>query len=181
MDWSYVAVCGPLLFVAGALVAEPPAEAPVARLRPLLALGAVALALAGAYSLAAPWLAERELASSTRAAGRGDFDAAVSDAKSARSYDPLSVAALLQEAALETNTSRARQLYRKALSLEPLNPDTWYELGAFEYGERDWDAAYLALDRSWGLDRHGPAGIRCGLLDRVRPKVTGYGPKCGGG
>ena len=49
---------------------------------------------------------------------------------------------------------------------------------AFEYGERRWVAAYHALDRSWGLDRHGPAGVHCGLLDRVRPRVTGYGPKC---
>ena len=75
---------------------------------------------------------------------------------------------------------RARRLYRDAITLEPLNPETWYQLGAFEYGQRRWAAAYHALDRSWGLDRHGPAAVKCDYLDLVRPKVTGYGVKCRG-
>ena len=121
MDWNSVAVCGTLLFVTGALVAGPPAAEPAVRLRPLLAAGAIAFALAGAYSLAAPWLAQRELASSTHAAGSGNYDGALADAKTAHSYDPLSVGALLQQAALEPNDARARELYRKAVKLEPLN------------------------------------------------------------
>ena len=179
IDWSYVAVCGPLLFAAGALVAGA-ARRPVPRRRPLLAIGAVAFALVGVYSLAAPWLATRQLASSGAAIDRNDFAAALADAKTAHSYDPLSVDALMQQAALETDPVRARRLYRDAITLEPLNPETWYQLGAFEYGQRRWAAAYHALDRSWGLDRHGPAAVKCDYLDLVRPKVTGYGVKCRG-
>jgi O-antigen ligase len=179
MDWSYVAVCGPLLFAAGALLSEP-AVARLPRRRPLFAIAAVAVALAGVYALAAPWLATRELATSSAAVDRSDFAGALAAAKTAHSYDPLSVDALMQEAALESDPAAARKLYRDAITLEPLNPDTWYELGAFEYAERNWAAAYHALDRSWGLDRHGPAAVRCDYLDLVRPKVTGYGVKCRG-
>jgi tetratricopeptide (TPR) repeat protein len=182
MDWSYVAVCGPLLFAAGALLAGESDPAPAARRRrPLLAVGAVAFALVAVYALASPWLSGRSLASSTAAVEREDFGAALADAKTAHSYDPLSTQALLQWAALETDPAQARQLYRRAIAISPLDPELWYELGAFEYGERNWAAAYHALDRSWGLDRHGPAGIHCGLLDRVRPRVTGYGPSCPAG
>jgi hypothetical protein len=180
MDWNYVAVCGPLLFVAGSLLAGE-ARAPLPRRRPLLAIGVVAFALAGVYAIAAPWLATRAIASSSAAVARGDFAAALADAKSAHSYDPLSVDALIQWAALEADPAQARDLYRQAVSIEPLDPGTWYELGAFEYDRKNWRAAYTALDRSWGLDRHGPAGVHCGLLDRVRPKVTGYGPSCPAG
>ena len=179
IDWNYVAVCGPLLFAAGTLVAGE-ARQPVVRRRPLLAIGAVAFALVGVYSLAAPWLATRELESSSAAIDRNDFAAALADAKTAHSYDPLSVDALMQQAALESDPARARRLYRDAITLEPLNPETWYELGAFEYGRHRWAAAYHALDRSWGLDRHGPAAVKCDYLDLVRPKVTGYGVKCRG-
>src|SRR5439155_9741280 len=56
-DWNYVATCGPLLFVAGALVSRPAVEP--ARRRVLLAASAVAVAVAAVYSLTAPWLADR--------------------------------------------------------------------------------------------------------------------------
>ena len=60
MDWNYVATCGPLLLVAGALAGRPaaPDAEPAAVRRPLLAAGAVLFALAAFYSLAAPWLAQ---------------------------------------------------------------------------------------------------------------------------
>src|SRR5207237_10123818 len=90
---------------------------------PLLAIGAVAFALVGVYSLAAPWLATRELESSSAAIDRNDFAAALADAKTAHSYDPLSVDALMQQAALESDPARARRLYRDAITLEPLNPE----------------------------------------------------------
>jgi len=180
MDWNYVAVCGPLLFAAGALLAVPGGER-VARRRPLLAAGAVAFALVAVYSLASPWLARRELSSSLTALVHRDVPAALADAKTAHSYDPLSTDALTQWADLEDlagHEVRARELYRRAVSTEPLNPTTWYELGVFEYRQRNWLAAYRALDRSWGLDRHGPAAVRCGYLDRVRVRVKHYGLKC---
>ncbi len=61
--------------------------------RPLLAACAVAVALACVYSLTAPWLAQRQLATATTAA----------QVEHARTYDPLSVDALLELAAFETD------------------------------------------------------------------------------
>jgi O-antigen ligase len=176
IDWSFLAVTGPLLFVAGALLgAETPVTEP-AHARLLPALGAVAIALVGIYSLAAPWLADRELDRSSRAAA---VDDSLRHAKRAHSLNPLSVDALLQWAAVEPRVSKQRELYREALGLEPLNPIAWYELGRWEYLRGNLGGAYLALDRSWGLDRlDGPLALRCSLLDRVRRVVKGYGPSC---
>jgi hypothetical protein len=172
MDWNYVATCGPFLFVAGALLARAPE--PAARPRRLLAAGAVLVALAACYSLAAPWLAQRELAKGTEAA-----------AKQAHSYDPLSTDALTTWAAFEDvagNRTRAEQLYRQAVGLEPQSTDTWYALGSFYYDHGDWGLAYTALADAWKYDRYGPAGVPCGLLDQARHKALGVWPaSCPGG
>jgi O-antigen ligase len=181
IDWSYVAVCGPLLLVAGVLVAEEGWE-PLASRRPLLAAAAVALALAAVYALVSPWLAERDLNRSEQLASRS-LPAAIAAARAAHRWDPLSTRVVMWWAGLEDAAgaeARARRLYRDAVRREPLNPETWYELGVFEYQQRHWIASYRALDRSWGLDRHGPAGVACDYLDLVRPRVFGYGRKCAG-
>jgi O-Antigen ligase len=166
-DWSYVAGCGPLLLLAGALVARPAIAAP--RPRPLLAVSVVAVAIAVAYSLAAPWLAERRLESASSA----------SDAKQARSYDPLSVDALWLQAAYEDadrHPLRAARLYQDAVDLEPENAETWYALGEFYFSYKEWQRAYEALNNAYTYDRFGKAGERCGLLDQARTKATGYTP-----
>ena len=173
-DWDYVATCGPLLFVVGALVAAAaPAREP-ARRRPLLAVvGAIVVALAAVYSLAAPYLAQRELVNLTLAS-----------AKKAHSYDPLSTDALTYWAAFEeiTNPVRAEQLYRDAVSLEPENADTWYALGDFYFDARRWSEAYVAYSNAWHDDRYGPAGVPCGRLDQSRYKVLKvWPPSCPGG
>jgi O-Antigen ligase/Tetratricopeptide repeat len=165
-DWNYVATCGPLLFVAGCLLARPRLE----RVRrPLLALAAATVALAIIYSLAAPWLANRQLASASTAA----------QVKHARSYDPLSVDALLELAALETangNPSSALRHYKDAVSLEPENARPWYELGAFYFSYKQWGLAYDALNTSYTYDRFGPSSTTCGLLDQARTKAHNYTP-----
>jgi hypothetical protein len=173
-DWNYVATCGPLLLVGGALVARGP-QSPAPARRPLLAAGAVVVALGAVYSLAAPWLAQRELASATTVAA----------VKRAHSYDPLSIAALSEWASFEDvagHTARAEQLYRKEVSTEPQNSETWYDLGAFYAGHGEWRKAYVALSNAWRLNRFGPAGIACGLLDRARHEALGvWPPSCPGG
>ena len=126
-DWNYVATCGPLFLLAGGLLAQ---TRPVPERRPLLAACAVACALAAVYSLAAPWLAQRELAKGTAAAFA-----------SAHSYDPLSVDALQGLAAFEDRPGhyrRADRLYRDAVALEPQNAETWYALGVFYFEHRAW-------------------------------------------
>jgi len=176
LDWNYVATTGPLLLAAGVLLGRPSAAvaARPAR-RPLLAVGAVLVALAGVYSLGAPWLAQRELASATSAAG----------AKRAHAYDPLSTAALMEWADFEDgsgNVERAEQLYRQAVSLEPENSETWWALGSFYYEQKAWPQAYAALSSAWTYNRYGPAGTRCGLLDQARYKALHVWPaSCPGG
>jgi hypothetical protein len=176
-DWNYVATCGPLLLVAGALAVggRPRPPGLTAARRPLLAAGVVVVALASIYSLAAPWLAQRQLASATT----------VADVKRAHGYDPLSTSALSEWAAFEDgagHTSRAEQLYRKEVALEPQNSETWYDLGAFYAGHSEWRRAYVALSNAWREDRFGPAGTACGLLDQVRHEALGeWPPNCPGG
>ena len=170
-DWNYVAGCAPCLFVAGALVAVPSAASVT---RPLLALAAVAIALAGVYSLAAPWLAQRQLAHASDVAG----------VKRAHTYDPLSTDALVEWATFEAaagNLKKAESLYRDATALEPENAGTWYQLGAFYYGLKLWRPAYDALNTAYTYDRFGPASIRCGLLDKARWNAGfRFGVKCPG-
>jgi hypothetical protein len=171
MDWNYVATCGPLLLLAGILVAGPPREGGAAapRRKPLLALGAILFALAGVYSLAAPWLAQRQLATAVNAA----------DAKRAHAYDPLSTDALIDWAAFEEGAGhllRAEQLYRDAVSLEPQSSETWYALGLFYWDNRAPKLAYDAFSSAWTFDRLGPAGTPCGKLDQARHAVLGVWP-----
>jgi hypothetical protein len=170
-DWNYAAGCAPCLFLAGALAVEP---RPAPSRRPLLALAGVAVALAGVYSLAAPWLAERQLA-------RADT---LAEVKRAHSYDPLSVDALLEWASYEEaagSVEQAVSLYHDATVLEPENADTWYQLGSFYYSLKLWRLAYDALNTSYTYDRFGPAGVRCGLLDKARWNAGfRFGVKCPG-
>lgn len=174
MDWNFVATCGPLLLLAGALAGRPAAaEAPVARARrPLLAAGAVLFALGAFYSLAAPWLAQRQLAGATSAAG----------VKRAHAWDPLSTRVLMVWAAFEDadgNVLRANDLYRQAVSLEPQSAETWYELGLFYADHKAWKLAYDAFSKAWTYDRFGPAGTPCGALDQARHRVLGtWPPSC---
>ena len=172
-DWDYVATCGPLLFVVGALVVRGSSPVSPAR-RPLLAAAAVLFSLGAIYSLAAPWLAQRQLATATT----------IAQLKRAHAYDPLSTDALTEWAAFEEvgDPTRAGQLYRDAVSLEPENSIVWFEFGDFFWDEKLWPEAYLAYSNSWKYDRFGPAGTPCGRLDQARYKVLKvWPPSCPGG
>ena len=104
--------------------------------------------------------------------------------KRAHAYDPLSTDALTEWAAFEeaSNPTRADQLFRDAVGLEPENATVWFEFGDFLWDEGAWSAAYQAYSRSWHDDRFGPAGVPCGKLDQARHKVLGvWPPSCPGG
>jgi hypothetical protein len=172
-DWDYVATCGPLLFVVGALVVRDAGPAERVR-RPLVAAAAVLFALAGVYSLAAPWLAQRQLANA----------ATLAAVKRAHAYDPLSTQVLTEWAAFESPVDplRAEQLYRDATAMEPENAYTWLALGDFYAQYKRWTEAYLAYSAAWTLDKYGPAGIPCGPLDQARHKVLKvWPPSCPAG
>jgi len=168
MDWNYVATVGPLLLVAGALVGRPAAEPARAR-HPLVAAGAVLVALACVYSLVAPWLSNRTLANATT----------IADFRRAHTYNPLSTFVLSDWAALEDasgNVRRAAELYRQEVALEPQNGSTWYDLGSFYWEHGAAALAYHAFVNAYKYDSQGPAGKPCGLLDQARHKVLGVWP-----
>jgi len=75
---------------------------------------------------------------------------------------------LFIEAILEPSDAKALELYRRARDLEPTNPETWYQLGAFElrYLKRPRDA-YRDLNQSYTLDSYGPASLKGGPLDQA--------------
>jgi hypothetical protein len=149
IDWDYIAVQGPVFLLIGALLAGPPR----ARTGLLLPFAAAVCGLAAVYSLASPWLSGRKLNSALDAAASGNLVGALDRAQSAHSFNPLAIEPLWLEAALTQDKSRALALYRQARDLEPLNPETWYQLGAFELHQlRRPRAAYYSLNHAYTLD-----------------------------
>jgi tetratricopeptide (TPR) repeat protein len=155
-DWDFVAVTGTALFAAGVLAAagRPPRRAPGL----LAAAAAVALALAAIVSVATPWLADRELRKVNVALDRGDLEAARDAVERARSLDPLSLQPVFADARVAEQRRRevaALEAYREATRLQPKNPESWLQLGLYEFDIGDRCAAYRDLNQSYTLD---PAG-----------------------
>src|SRR3954468_20466743 len=145
IDWDYVGVQGPLFLLVGALIAGPPAR----RRGWLPAVAAGVWALARAYSLASTWVlvqghkAALNSATSLNALGARD------EAKAAHLFNPLAIEPLWLLGALTQDPS----YYEQARDLEPNNPDTWYELGAFElHALKRPRAAYRDLNHAYTLD-----------------------------
>jgi uncharacterized membrane protein YhaH (DUF805 family) len=180
MDWSFVAVTAPFMATLGVLLGgdRETVLSPRRHVVPGLAVAFTSLALV--YSLFSPWIAQRRLNSAIDAIAAFDFRQALEDTRSARSFNPLSVDAVLTEAStLEAtgNLAEARPLYEKATDLEPENPDAWYARGVYELDAKRPRAAYYSLNRSYTLDPFGPAALQCGPLDRARYLAFGELPK----
>ncbi len=155
-DWDFVAVTGPALFAAGvlAVAGRPAGRAPGI----FAATGAAALALAAVVSVATPWLAERELRQVNVALDRGDLGAANDAVERARSLDPLSLQPVFADARVAEQRRRevaALEAYREATRLQPENPESWYQLGLYEFDIGDRCGAYRDLNQAYTLD---PAG-----------------------
>ena len=169
-DWEFIAVCAPVFFVTGFLLTT--GRRPMAaRRRPLWALGAVLVTWAGLYSLAAPPLAAQRVDDAYSDIDRGAIDKAVESAKSAHSLNPLSVDPLYAWAGAEEARGqliKARDLYLRAVDLQPLNWDTWYELGRFDLEVlQDRAAALRAFQRAAELDTN-PLGLPRQALKELR-------------
>lgn len=156
-DWEFVALCGPLFFVTGFLLATG-REAMRVR-HPVWALALVLVAWAGLYSIAAPRVAAGRVDDAYAELERGSVEKAVSAAKSAHSLDPLSIEPLEAWASAEESRSklaRARELYVQAVELQPLNSVAWYELGRYDQEVIGDDvAATRELRRAIQLDPYG--------------------------
>jgi tetratricopeptide (TPR) repeat protein len=156
-DWSFVAVTGPAFFAAGALAAAGTSPRPVPR---LAAAGFAALGLAAAVSVVTPWLAERSVREVGRELDAGDLGGAAAAAARARSLDPLSLEPVLAEARIEERRGdhqAALAAYRDAARVQPENPESWYQLGLFEFDSGDRCSAYVHLNHAYTLD---PAGTQ---------------------
>jgi hypothetical protein len=169
IDWDFIAVQGPLFLTLGALVSGGPATPTRAR-RWLVSGAAAVCALAVLYSLTSPWLSANRVAAANDAIARNKPGLALTEARSAHAFNPLSVDALFLEALFEPD-AKALQLYRRARDLEPTNPETWYQLGAFELFINRPRAAYRDLNHSYTLDSYGPASLKGGPLDQARCKI----------
>jgi tetratricopeptide (TPR) repeat protein len=109
-------------------------------------------------SVATPWLAERELRQVNVALDRGDLDAAVTAVERARSLDALSLEPVFAAARVAEQRRRevaALEAYREATRLQPKNPESWLQLGLYEFDIGDRCAAYRHLNEAYTLD---PAG-----------------------
>jgi hypothetical protein len=173
IHWEFVAVSAPAFFVLGVLVGLGSGRSVRRRWLPV---GLAVAAVAALYSLTAPYASGRLVDSSYNAIADGKIRQAISDGRSARWLDPLSVDPLLAlgdaEAAAPDEAAALRR-YRQAVSLQPENSSTWYALGSYEYFTGRYRDALHDLDRAYGLDPWGPAGRRGGLLDQARAKVEG--------
>jgi Flp pilus assembly protein TadD len=126
---------------------------------PLWAAGAAALALAGVYSLGAPWLAERRVGQAFAAIERGELGTAAERAREARALDPTSVEPLFALGFVfdaQGDFFRAREQYARAVEIQPENREAWFQLGKLEYEVERYQDAYIRFNRMYELDPHGP-------------------------
>jgi tetratricopeptide (TPR) repeat protein len=156
-DWEFVALCGPLFFVAGVLLSTGRPGLRTRR-RPVWALAMVLVAWVVLYSVAAPRFAAARVDNAYAEIDRGSVEKALDSAKSAHSLNPLSIDPLLAWASAEEAQGRlgaARDLYVRAVELQPLNWYAWYQLGSFDKDLADAVAARRELGRAVELDPHG--------------------------
>jgi hypothetical protein len=170
-DWDFVALAGPLLFVVGFLLAAGREPVRVGRQYAWVA-AAVLVAWAALYSIAAPRVSAARVDNAYSQIDRGDLKQAVKSAKSAHSLNPLAVGPLLAWAAAEEdagNLALARKLYAKAVDLQSLNWETWYQLGLYDREVLGHDeAARRELLRALQFDPHN-----CQLLRALGRPCTG--------
>jgi tetratricopeptide (TPR) repeat protein len=158
-DWDFIALTAPVMVVLGVLLAAG-RSARVRTREPFWAVGAILVAAVSLFSLAAPWLAAREVENAYEEVDRSEIRAAVDSAKRAKTLNPLAVEPLFALAAAEEarGADRAALLrYVEAVELQPLNWQTWFELGRYELATGRRERAIRHLQRSRELDNLGQA------------------------
>ncbi len=156
IHWNFTAAGAVAFATVGVLL--PRGERVGGRL-PLWAAGAAALALAGVYSLGAPWLAERRVDQAFAAIERGELGTAAERAREARALDPTSVEPLFALGFVfdaQGDFFRAREQYARAVEIQPENREAWFQLGRLEYEVERYQDAYIRFNRMYELDPHGP-------------------------
>jgi hypothetical protein len=153
IDWTWFipGTAVPALAGAGWLVGRGPLSEPVERLRRPRQLShapaaAGAAALVVVIAVVAVWVIVQPLRSSDAysaaltAAYRGDATTALGAAHAAAAEDPVSVEPLFLLSVIYSrlgDPGAARQQLTQAISRQPSNPQTWQQLGCYDYGRRD--------------------------------------------
>jgi hypothetical protein len=168
-DWDFVAVSAPFLVTVGVLLGG---KRVAGERRAVYAPLPAVVALAVAFSLLMPWFAQRSTDSAVAALEVGKPARAATDARHARSLNPLALEPLFVEAGAAEQLGdlvAARALYTKAAELQPLNWRPWYELGSFEVGIGDDRGALAPLRRAVQLDKQGTLAPE--LLQQVESRL----------
>jgi len=174
-NWNFLAVTAPTMVALGVLAGL--GRVPGARWRrPLVAIGALLVAVVVLVSFSLPRLADRMERSSTRALASDDLELALDRALWARFFNPLSVDPLYALARVEESRGRlgnAERRYIRAVELQPDNPEAWYTLGLFEFEALDnLCATYRFLNNAYTLDPSGSQWVKGGPLDIARDAVN---------
>jgi O-Antigen ligase len=172
IDWTWFipGTAVPALLCAGWLAGRGPAREPVGRRtrrRHLASSPGAGAALIGiaAAALIAGWFIWQPLRSydsygaALTALVRGNTSAAVADASSAASTDPVSVDPLFELSAIYTGIGDVAAAHRElldAVSRQPSNPATWQQLGTFELQQGRPGQAVRALRKARLLDLASP-------------------------
>jgi len=174
-NWDFLAVTAPTMVALGAL-AGAGRESAKPRRRPILGLGMVLLAAIVIVSFSFPRLADRAERRSTKALADGDPGKALSEARWAQFFNPVSADPLFARARVAEREGvgwRAERYYIDAVELQPDNPLTWYTLGVFEFDVRkNLCAAYRFLNNAYTLDPKGNQWTTGGPLDVARDAVN---------
>ena len=167
IDWTWFipGVAVPALACAGWLAGRGPLTQPIghtARRRLMSSPGAAGVIVAlVAITLGVAWVVWQPLRSSDADASAvtelvaGRTDAALSDAQTAVSADPVSAAALWELSEIHTATgdrAAARADLVRATSRQPANPDTWQTLGEFDLRYGHLQPAISELNKAASLD-----------------------------
>jgi hypothetical protein len=163
--WFFPGVAIPALACAGWLAGRGPSSEPVGRgaPKPLTKSPAAAgiVIVIAAIAIGAVWVVWQPLRSSNADANAisellaGRTDAALSDAQTAVSVDPVSATALweLSEIHIATgNRAAARDDLVRAKDRQPENPETWQRLGEFDLHYKQPQLAIAELTKSVQLD-----------------------------
>jgi tetratricopeptide (TPR) repeat protein len=156
-DWDFVSVTAPLFLVVGVLLAAGRGAAR-SRLGVLASAGALIVVLALLYSVAAPWLARRDVNAAYAALDAGHSRSAVDSARSAHSLNPLAVDPLLARAAADEQQGHldaARHAYVVAIGVQPLNWLPWFDLASLESRAGNLRVALRYAQRAGQLNPHG--------------------------
>jgi Tfp pilus assembly protein PilF len=163
--WFFPGVTIPALACAGWLAGRGPLSEPVGRGAPKRLTRAPAsagiVAAIVAIAIAAAWVVWQPLRSSNADASAvnellaGRTDAALADAQTAVSADPVSAAALWELSEIHVATgdlTAARSDLVRATDRQPSNSETWQRLGEFDLRYDRPGLAVAELDRAIGLD-----------------------------